>query len=862
MEWTPRGAGHRAAQALASPREENRVVAPPDKPQDDEPHDPNDPRDQQEDDEEGTVTKRRAHEEEDAVIRALEPSVEEARILVKKWERPAMSFAVKAVSLGERGRGVCVVVSNSQPQLTSIPLSPPDFLASLDALRAAGGPATDPPDPLALFFRREFCLGVAASLPDYLMFNLGTDDDDVVQAVRDLGRGGGEDPGMQGDGHDGGVKLCTLEVYWTPLAGPAAPQSQTEEDAQEVEEINAEEEQLGKAWCYELHVPGARDMPIFAKARLIYDFFGERFSSDATEGFSYDPFFDYRRVHHVPVVTQAFLDFIKSGIRIFVHATQYVDAAPHSAFIGPDERRPPDGTGSRVCYLAERGNTVALRALVHEWRHKDVLSWSNYDEGFHGRTPLMVACLAGHLEAARMLAANAPSINKGDDAGESALILATASHSVAAPELVAILLSAPEISINKVSDDGMTALVSACKHGKTDVVRTLAGSPDLDASIKTNNNESCLHFAARCGDPDMMHVLLSLNGIAGLLAQKASGGAFASPWPKAPLYLAVEYDQREAAELLRAVGAVLTAEEEQAATCEAGGRACWLAARDGNMAALGALAKKWEGNAAALCWADYEGRWNPLLLATQEGHVDAVSLLAGTAGVDVNQANMDGWTPLMAAVCFGETPANFDMVRILLAAPHISVDVKATGGDWAKHSALDVSKKKGKIEISALLRSSGAQLSSDEAGERIQEAAEENDLETLRLLLREWKRYALVVNWGDGDGVTALYSASKEGHIEACRILVANGVSINLGKNDGTTPLQVAVQKDRAEIVKFLLSCKTIEPSKENNYGETALGFAKRGNVDRKIVDMLTKAVGVPSKKAVKNKVFFGLTLT
>ena len=40
---------------------------------------------------------------------------------------------------------------------------------------------------------------------------------------------------------------------------------------------------------------------------------------------TYSPVFEYKKVHHVPVVTQAFLDFLKGSIEMQVHVTQHVE---------------------------------------------------------------------------------------------------------------------------------------------------------------------------------------------------------------------------------------------------------------------------------------------------------------------------------------------------------------------------------------------------------------------------------------------------------------------------------------------------------------------------------------------------------
>jgi len=40
---------------------------------------------------------------------------------------------------------------------------------------------------------------------------------------------------------------------------------------------------------------------------------------------TYSPVYEYKKVHHVPVVTQEFLDFLKGSIEMQVHVTQHVE---------------------------------------------------------------------------------------------------------------------------------------------------------------------------------------------------------------------------------------------------------------------------------------------------------------------------------------------------------------------------------------------------------------------------------------------------------------------------------------------------------------------------------------------------------
>ena len=58
---------------------------------------------------------------------------------------------------------------------------------------------------------------------------------------------------------------------------------------------------------------------------------------------------------------------------------------------------------------------------------------------------------------------------------------------------------------------------------------------------------------------------------------------------------------------------------------------------------------------------------------------------------------------------------------------------------------------------------------------------------------------------------TALYVAVQQGHLEVVKFLVKKGWDVNKGRVDGITPLDVAVDKKRYEVVDYLLSLKKLK---------------------------------------------------
>ena len=115
-----------------------------------------------------------------------------------------------------------------------------------------------------------------------------------------------------------------LEVSWKPLAGPNEG-----DELKDVIDIESEEMLLGKPWTYRLNIKRACDLPVVCELAYVeYEFFGETFTTEAVQQTTYSPVFEYAKVHHVPCVTQAFIDFLKGRMEMNIHITQHVKPPP------------------------------------------------------------------------------------------------------------------------------------------------------------------------------------------------------------------------------------------------------------------------------------------------------------------------------------------------------------------------------------------------------------------------------------------------------------------------------------------------------------------------------------------------------
>lgn len=209
-------------------------------------------------------------------------------------------------------------MENSNPKL-SILIDPTEFLPKLSLLKDEmmklrgaidGGREYELPerhDPLYLMFDNDFLLGTATHWPEYLLYNLETDDEEKMQDIKNAA-----------------VPYNTvglLEVRWTPLGG-IEPEKWDEPPP----DVESEDELLGQPWTYRLQIKRATDLPVFCEMAYIeYEFFGEVFTTEVVQQTTYSPIFEYSFIHHVERVTPEFIQFLKGSLEMHVHVTQHVD---------------------------------------------------------------------------------------------------------------------------------------------------------------------------------------------------------------------------------------------------------------------------------------------------------------------------------------------------------------------------------------------------------------------------------------------------------------------------------------------------------------------------------------------------------
>ncbi|XP_063402205.1 uncharacterized protein LOC134686468 [Mytilus trossulus] len=166
-------------------------------------------------------------------------------------------------------------------------------------------------------------------------------------------------------------------------------------------------------------------------------------------------------------------------------------------------------------------------------------------------------------------------------------------------------------------------------------------------------------------------------------------------------------------------------------------------------------------------------------------------------GVDPNQCNVSGESPLFVSVQEGHT----DVVELLL-------DNKVDINKCENHeiSPLFIACNKNSIEIVKLLLAKNANIDKcrDNGESPLFGACRNNNVDVIKLLL---DKKADIDKFTD-EGVSPLLIACQNNHIETLKLLIDNKANILKCADNKASPLYMACQNNHIEIVKLLLDNK------------------------------------------------------
>lgn len=258
-----------------------------------------------------------------------------------------------------------------------------------------------------------------------------------------------------------------------------------------------------------------------------------------------------------------------------------------------------------------------------------------------------------------------------------------------------------------------------------------------------------------------------------------------------------------------------------------------------------------------------------LMLAAREGDLFIVQALLDR-GMDVNATSVDGFTALMFAnggcpyvsqmgarrwLTFGRKPGREKVAQVLLARG-ADLNARDKYGETALHWAIELDNE---AVVRTLLKSGADPSQKNGYGDTLVEfAIDKSGVSVIRLLLdaiagapptRNYysdllNRAAMRVhfppeivtllldkgadvNIGMDDGGTPLMGAAYSGTPAGVKKLLDKGAKINATDENGTTALMLAAASNTEAVIRLMLA-RGADVHQKNRQGETALDFAKR----------------------------------
>jgi ankyrin repeat protein len=387
---------------------------------------------------------------------------------------------------------------------------------------------------------------------------------------------------------------------------------------------------------------------------------------------------------------------------------------------------------SAIVLAAMQRDAAGVRALLAKGADVNVADGD-------GTTALHWAAYNGDVELVQALLAAGAKINAGTRIGAMTPLHMAARNGHAA--VITALLAAGADAKEK-NDNGTTVLMVAAASGNAAAVEELlAAGAEVDA-VDTTNGQTALMFAAARNAGASIAALLKKGANPNVTTKVVSLGRVLVDANGDPL-------SEEEAARVRARSSVSTDPRRQGrvfgATAMGGMTALHFAAREGHTAAVHALV---DGGADVNLVSGSE-KTSPIVEAIINGHLDLAKYLLDH-GADVTLANIDGLTPLFAAL-----------------------DMKWRHNTWYPQPTVD-EEHIGYLELMTAVLDKGADVNA-------------------RLARKLWfRKFRYGDDWVEPMGATAFWRAAQANDVAAMRLLVARGADPGIPTLLGVSPLAVA----------------------------------------------------------------------
>jgi ankyrin repeat protein len=514
-----------------------------------------------------------------------------------------------------------------------------------------------------------------------------------------------------------------------------------------------------------------------------------------------------------------------------------------------------DGIGNTVLHLAARRGILSL---VDRLLALGVLDISALNT--KGASALCFALDGGHSEVVNCL------LSAGADADVTSADADTLLHLAAGSGLLSYVTSFLEqdaVAIDAANHQGATALITASRRGRTEVVRLLISRGAEVSKQDTVIQGTALLHAACSGHLDTVKVLLeasrnelnlmskrrmtpllgALNNehveVANYLLESGANTVLVDADGDTVLHLAAGNGLLPCvASILEQDGVAVDATNHQGAT------ALITAARGGQVDVVCSLIS----HGADASKQDSINQGTALLHAAHNGHLDVVKALLEVSKTELNTVGQQRSTPLFVALNNkhvevanyllesgadamltdddGDTALHFAAGRGLLPCVALLLAQDAVVIDAENHqgaTALIFAARRGRVDVVRLLVSRGADTSKKDItnqGTALLHATHNGHLGVVKVLLEASKAELDVMGQ---KAITPLLVALNNEHIEIATYLFELGADVTLADEDGDTALHLAAQKGCVTLVERILQVGGVEVNAPGFMGLTPL---------------------------------------
>ena len=199
--------------------------------------------------------------------------------------------------------------------------------------------------------------------------------------------------------------------------------------------------------------------------------------------------------------------------------------------------------------------------------------------------------------------------------------------------------------------------------------------------------------------------------------------------------------------------------------------------------------------------------------------------------LQLNAVDQYGCTPIHVACQFG----NLEAVTLLLGKG-AKFELKDENGDTPLHEACrngneSIVKELLEKMSKKHLCSGNLVFRNDSGLTPLHKACREGHTEVIKLLVKYSSNSRELVAAGDNDNATALHYACQKGNIEIITTLLEEEASIVAARCNGITPLHIAAQVGRVDVMKQFLGKGGLREVRNiinvrDNYGQTPLHYA------------------------------------